>query len=206
MPDVTRLLRPVVLSAVAAIALSGCTGGGDDAQPAPSSAVSSSTVSSSSGSPTAPNTANVPSGVVSPTEPATARADSAAGASDFVRYYWAQLNWAYSTVDGDTLTGLYRPTCTTCESSRTGINGVRDAGRTYRGGHLSITSQVPAPDEQGFDADYAVKSAVTVEPLTVLAGDGSTVTSYPGKSYRILVYVARVDDHFEVAGTLSLDS
>ena len=180
----------------------------DDPKPNFSSVSPTPTVSSSSPPLTAPPsnsyTSNVPSGAISPTEPSTASQKSSDGAFAFVSYYWKQVDWAYSTVNGDLLNGLYSPTCKSCESSRSAINAVRAKGNSLEGGHLTIRSQTLAPADADPSAMFAVDTVLSVEPLTELTSSGAKVASYPATNYTVRAFVAWSEDHFLVVATANL--
>ena len=142
---------------------------------------------------------------MSPTEPADARQNSSAGAFAFVTYYWRQVDWAYSTVDGDALVGLYRPTCRSCESSRSAINAVQQKDHSFRGGHLAIQSQQLGSTDGDPTASFAIDTALSVEPLTELSSDGTKVAAYPASAYTVRAFVAWANDHIEVTATANLD-
>ena len=89
--------------------LSGC---GGDAKPGPSSS------STSAASPTTSSPATSSPATSSPTTdpniPSAARAHTPAGAEAFVRYFYSQLNVAWSKPQAGLISGLSVATCKTC--------------------------------------------------------------------------------------------
>ncbi|MHA3700772.1 DUF6318 family protein [Jatrophihabitans sp. YIM 134969] len=198
----------VALTALAAALLltgAACSSGSD---PGPNYS-SVSTTPSSPIEPSTPSTAtssnpNVPSGASSPTQPNEALRNSTDGAFAFVSFYWKQVDWAYSIVDGNVLSGLYRPTCKSCASSEAAIKAVQAKGNTFRGGHVTIKSQRLGSASADPSANYAVDTVLSVEALTELTAQGAKVASYPASSYTVRAFVAWSTDHFEVTATANL--
>jgi hypothetical protein len=105
--------------------------------------------------------------------PDDARTQDAAGAEAFVRYYFDLLNKSLSDMDPQYLRQFAEAGCDVCERIATETETDAAAGYSYRGGELTITSDVgimmsgPNEAESGFVADQA--------PMTVLDGAGNPV-------------------------------
>lgn len=195
-----------LLAALLAIALLVSACSSDAPKPNFSSVASTPAPTSSGPSPTGSlsPTANVPSGATSPSEPPSANQNTSDGAFAFVAYYWKKLDWAYSTVDGDVIQGLYEASCKSCESSRDAINDVQAKGNTFRGGHLSIRSQALATTEADPGASFAIDTKLSVESLSELSDTGREISTFPSKDYTVRVFVAWVDGRFVVTATANL--
>ena len=124
----------------ASMLLAGC--GGDpkpDASPsrttAPSPTTSTSSPTTTSASPT--STAGP---TTDPNIPAAARANTAAGAEAFTRYFFEQLNRSWSTADPTLLPPLSEPGCKTCGAFTASAASFRSKNQHYKGEFFSVTS------------------------------------------------------------------
>ena len=107
----TTMTYAAALATAATLALAGCSG--SDKNPTPTATPSSSTTTSPSPSvSTSPTT--TPSASASIDVPAAAREDTDKGATAFVRYWFEQLNIAYTKPDVTIIPALSTPECKSC--------------------------------------------------------------------------------------------
>lgn len=117
----SRTRRAYAAGAATALLLTvgACTGGEDDPTASPTGSASSTPAvsSSSSGSPSA-SASTTPSASASASVeiPAAARANTDAGAIAFVRFWFDQLNIAYTKPDASILPALSTDECTSCRN------------------------------------------------------------------------------------------
>ena len=163
---------PVAILA-ASILLSACGGG---AKPDPSSSTSPSPTTSTSAPPrsASPTTAGP---TIDPNIPAAARAHTPAGAEAFVRYFYSQLNIAWSKPQAGLITSLSAKTCKTCAALEGTAVDLAAKGSHYRGEVLTVEtigsiseSEVLVVGEQPIGSvidskGAVVKSGIKVQPL-----------------------------------------
>jgi Family of unknown function (DUF6318) len=94
----------------ASMLLAGC--GGDAKPDSPSSSTPTSSSTTAAPTTTAPPTSASPT--TDPNIPVAARAHTPAGAEAFVRYFYSQLNVAWSKPQAGLISALSVPTCKTC--------------------------------------------------------------------------------------------
>ena len=110
--------------------LAGC---GGDAKPG---ATTSRTLTASPTT-TAPSTA---SPTTDPNIPLAARAHTPAGAEAFVRYFFDQVNLAWSTADPSLLPALSEPGCKTCDAYTSSVASYRTKNQHYQGEFFTVSS------------------------------------------------------------------
>jgi hypothetical protein len=125
---------PVAILA-ASILLSACSGG---AKPDPSSSTSSPTTTTSA--PTASVAPTTAGPTIDPNIPAAARAHTPSGAEAFVRYFYSQLNTAWSKPQAGLISGLSAKTCKTCAALEGTAADLAATGRHYRGEVLAVAT------------------------------------------------------------------
>jgi len=134
--------------------------------------------------PTAPAASGTPSpSPLLPTPSPTVTEYSPAGATAFVEYYFAVLNYAYITGDTSTLESLSAPSCKTCAEFSDGIRRNWEAG-SLQGGQVTLSnSAVPQllPENTVVSSNYAQTESRTV------ADDGSILKSTAPNSGRVYV-------------------
>ena len=123
---------PVAILA-ASILLSACGGG---AKPDPSSSTSSPTTSTSA--PTVSVSPTTAGPTIDPNIPAAARAHTPAGAEAFVRYFYSQLNIAWSKPQAGLIAGLSAKTCKTCAALEGTAWDLTAKRQHYQGEALTI--------------------------------------------------------------------
>ena len=114
----------------ASLLLAAC---GGDAKPG----VSSSSTSTSSPTTTAPPTT---SPTTDPNIPVAARAHTPAGAEAFVRYFYSQLNVAWSKPQAGLISVLSAPTCKSCAALETTATDLVKNGQHYDGPPVTVLS------------------------------------------------------------------
>jgi Family of unknown function (DUF6318) len=152
----------------ASILLAGCSG---DTKPDPSSSsTSGSSPATTTPTPTtaSPTTASVP--------PAGA-AHTKAGAEAFSRYFFNQVNRAWSTPNPTTLDGLYAPTCTTCAAIRGSAADYESKGQRYRDTPLTGISASSLTNATG--ATTQVRVTATQEASAIVDRNGKVVEAVP---------------------------
>ena len=126
----------------ASILLAGC---GGDPKPDASPSRTTTTTASSPTTPAPTTTASAsPTTTAGPTTdpniPAAARANTAAGAEAFTRYFFEQLNRSWSTADPTLLPPLSEPGCKTCGAFTASAASFRSKNQHYKGEFFSVTS------------------------------------------------------------------
>ena len=170
----------LVLAGLAAVVLvSGCSDAPSSAGPgtlapvAPTSAVPSATVTAvPSVTPTAPPLAPVE-------KPALADEATAAGAEAFARYWYAEVNRAYQTLDGGNLRTLATADCASCRRLADSLDKSRRLGQRYEGGTVQIGSAV-SPPLSGRTAHVLVDYSAAA--LTAFSSDGAVTAKVPAFS------------------------
>jgi hypothetical protein len=120
----------------ASMLLAGC---GGDAKPD----TSSSSTPTSSSTTTAPTTTAPPtsaSPTVDPNIPAAARAHTPAGAEAFVRYFYTQLNVAWTKPSSGLISTLSSPSCKSCAALEATSVDLVKKGHRYDGPPVTIVS------------------------------------------------------------------
>jgi Family of unknown function (DUF6318) len=125
---------PVAILA-ASILLSACGGG---AKPGPSSSTSSPTTTTSA--PTASVTPTTAGPTIDPNIPAAARAHTPAGAEAFVRYFYQQVNAAWTTPSAGLISALSSRVCKSCSELETTANQLLQKKQHYDGPPVTVVS------------------------------------------------------------------
>jgi Family of unknown function (DUF6318) len=168
----------------ASILLAGCSG---DTKPDPSS--SSTTGSSPATTTPAPTTASptTASPTPDPNIPAAARAHTPAGAEAFVRYFYAQLNIAWSKPQAGLISGLSAATCKTC------ANFEREAAKSVSKNERVIGQSIVLKTVDTSDATNPAKMtvlAIGFQPKTIVVdAQGKTVQTLQRENVHTLVTV-----------------
>ena len=162
-----RSLRLLTGLMVAAVVLTGCA----------SKKQANETLPSASANPSTP--ALAPLGPKDLPMPAEARTKDAAGAEAFVRYYIALINRTSTVMDAGPLRD-FSQNCRDCDRIAKNIDEDKHAGRTYRGGQITIT-QVAPPLVQDTSAKMVMR--VDQSALTVLDSSGSPLPDLSSKAY-----------------------
>ena len=123
---------PVAILA-ASILLSACGGG---AKPDPSSSSSSPTTSTSA--PTVSVSPTTAGPTIDPNIPAAARAHTPAGAEAFVRYFYSQLNIAWSKPRAGILSPLCQASAVACAANEQTATRLAKEGHHYNGNPITV--------------------------------------------------------------------
>lgn len=104
--------------------------------------------------------------------PAAADEASSAGAAEFVRYWYAELDRAYEVLDGRIIDALSENRCSACTNYVEDIRGSAKRGERFVGGTYRVTSAVAPAVVDGitvvlvkYDADELVIRAKTGEVI-----------------------------------------
>ena len=169
--------RSLIAYAVALVALSaslaGCNGGGD---PTPSPTVTSSSPSASPSASASPSSSPSPSVSI----PAEAMQQTPEGAVAFVKFYFDQVNAAWSLPDATLLPPLADEVCGTCD------NYESTASQLLSSGTRSATPTLELLDVRAIDGAPLgqVFVAFTIHQLgaKVVNAEGATVSESPEKN------------------------
>ena len=181
---------------------SACTGGEDDPTVSPTGAASS-TPSSSSSSSRSPSVSasTTPSASASASVeiPAAARANTDAGAIAFVRFWFEQVNTAYTKPDATLIPAISLTTCKSC----TDIAG---EPREYVAlGHRMSTRPIePLTNLRilggGVDGDRRVSFTLTQNAVQVVDSTGKSVDTQPAAEGTRLALVSWKEGRWYLAG------
>jgi hypothetical protein len=166
----------------ASMLLAGC---GGDAKPDASSSSSPTSSPTTSSTPTSSPTAAGPK--VEPNIPAAARAHTPAGAEAFVRYFYAELNVAWSKPEAGLISRLSATTCKTCS------NFEREAAKSVAKNERVIGPSIVLENVSTSDATNPAKMtvrAIGYQPKSVVVdAKGATVQTLQRERVRTLLTV-----------------
>jgi hypothetical protein len=191
---ISGVTRGLLVIALIAGLVTGCTAGADDPQPTPSPSLVSTTTSSPSPSPsrTGPLTTgpNVRPGEKPPMFPPQSRHRTEAGALQFAVYYFKVYDWGYATNDTYPVASISLPSCEGCQLYLNGLKALERDHTVLTGGRIRIRSASVFQGTFREHADFAIDVAVDEEPVVIhsLSGDAKTVSRQLA-SYHSLIYV-----------------
>jgi hypothetical protein len=119
--------------------------------------------------------------------PEAARANTADGATAFVRYFLSQGNKAYGTLDAAELDGLYSPSCKACASVIQTISDWKNRGYHYQGNFATPTVVTISAFPTAGPAKVLVKSENP--PGRLINSQGSVVENIPPETSSSSVFV-----------------
>jgi Family of unknown function (DUF6318) len=197
MPNLLRRSnRAAALAAFVLLAAAACSTPQGEPGPA-QSAVAETPSSSTSTSVTKPST-NLSS--TSPDVsgvPEAARANTGDGAIAFVRFFLDQANAAYRSSDSGLYQDLVLPTCKTCASMTSTLDGYRSKQYRYVGDFVSpISIDLNSFDDSGVSVRVATDTGVS----KVFASNGSLVEEVPAAKGTVAVQLERDGDQWRVSG------
>jgi hypothetical protein len=165
-------LATVVLLAVMATGLSGCSGSSSDLVPSPITSTATVTPSASSeSSPALPSP--------SPTLPAAAQQPTREGAEAFFRYFFTLYSYSFQLPDDKGLRLVSDPGCKFCSSAVESIESGMAKRQYTEGGALVVTTVVVAP---GDPTDRLIVNAIVDQnPGRILGKNGAVLRSVPGR-------------------------
>lgn len=174
--SLVRLRTANLLVAVLGLLASGCSGGG--AKPT--------TLPSLTATPSASS--------VAPSIPPQATANTSQALDAFVRFYFQQLNVAFSTSDASIIRAFSDPACLTCNNYARALDS--DPDELIRGNSFSLVDVAAPPVGTG---TTSVEVLGTVPPRAVVKGDGTLIRSLPsGGQFHYSVTVMRVGNAWRV--------
>jgi len=169
---------------------------GGDAEPGPSS---SSTATSSPTTSAPPTTA---SPTTDPNIPVAARANTPAGAEAFVRYFYSQLNLAWSKPQAGLISVLSTPSCKTC------ANFEAEASKSVAKMEGVVGQSIVLDSVDTSDATNSARMtvlAIGYQPKTIVVdATGKTVETLQRERVRTLVTVQWDADGWRIGEIQSL--
>jgi hypothetical protein len=199
-------MKSVLITAIVISLLSACASG--DPQPNLSTVTTSSVPSSSaSPSPSVATTGpNVLPGATPPVMPESAKQHTADSATIFVSYVIRALDWGYSTGDAAIMKPLYGADCVPCAKQVAAFDGVKVAGRRFRGGHLNVISVGGARlAPKRVNAEQAVDIKFDVEALSVLDAQGKEVEGpYPAARDTVRFYLSWTSHRWKIVYSINV--
>ena len=185
--SLVRLRTANLLVAALGLLASGCAGG-SDAKPT--------TLPSLTATPSASTSAAV--------IPTPARAHTPQGAAAFVRFYFVQVNKAFTTADPGSLAALSDPECSSCRNYIATAEKFRSDGRHIRGVAVRVISAEAPPEESGF---IAVDAFLDAPSRDIVTFDGTLIEHLPpDPTYHRTVFVKMVSSGWTVRAVKKLDS
>ena len=197
-----RYAAGLALLGALASGLVGCTSG-----PAGSGLTGSSTVSGSAASTTtgSSSTSSVTSSATSTTGatltypadvPAEARVNSPAGAMAFARYFFAQVNKAYTTPQAGLIAPLSTANCKTCAAAEQNASDYLASGRRYDRDALAVLEVSINPETlaQGHTIDVAAHQL----PARIINTSGATTEQIKDVKAVFVLRVIRVGEAWRI--------
>jgi hypothetical protein len=130
--------------------------------------------------------------------PAEARANTAAGAEAFVRFYFERLNVAFVEANPAALTGLSAQTCGSCASFAASVRRLRAKEQrvTLEPFRIMGMSETPASGSA-----KRIFSVVLVHvPTTIISGSGALITREPQERMLLDAALMRAPGGWAIAG------
>ncbi len=109
-------------------------------------------------------------------KPALADEATAAGAEAFARYWYAQVNAAYASLDSGSLRTLATSACLSCSRLADSLERSASVGQRYEGGTVTIRAAASPPPVDGVAnvlVDYRAAA------LRVFGSDGALIDQVP---------------------------
>ncbi len=146
----------------------------------------------------APRTTSATASAVYPADvPAEARVNSPAGAMAFARYFFAQVNKAYTTPQAGLIAPLSTPNCKSCDSFEQMAAGFVAEGQRYNHQALEIVEVSPNPGA-GPTGMLLVDVVAHQLPASVVSNSGTTVRTITERRGIFVVRLARGDGFWTV--------
>ena len=164
-----------------ALAVSACTGPSMGSQPsglAPTSVPARPSSTSSTVTPSASTSS--PAAATRPAIPAAARAHTAAGAEAFARFYFSELNRAWTIPDPFALSGLSSPTCKTCTNFALTARSLQKDGFRYDGPPVSVGDSILLPESN--KNRVALQFINVQEARSIVNSQGRVIEKLPRRS------------------------
>lgn len=153
-------IRAAAAAVCASLLLVGCSADADDPEPLP------------------PVESASPSAVALPL-PSEAAAEDAFGASAFVRYFFAQVNSSYSSLDAAPVRALSASDCNSCKNIIDDIERLESSGLSVAGNRFTLDyAEAPPPDGDG---SVIVDFRFDSDPYVERSRDGQVSRNNPAK-------------------------
>ena len=203
----SRTGRTYAVSAATAVtlALAGCGGGGGDGDgdgPTASPTRTNSPTASATASSVSPSASASASPSVSASAsidiPPAARANTDAGAIAFVRFYFDQVNLAYTKPDTMLLPALAKETCQSCTGLQDGVVELANAGQRMKSDLVAPPSPVIAPEAPA--GQTWVRFELTQMTVPVINASGDEQEGQKASSVAKIMSVAWEGNQWQVVG------
>ncbi|WP_353950438.1 DUF6318 family protein [Knoellia sp. S7-12] len=196
-----RTMTYAVAAATAAtLALAGCNGGDKDPTPTPTASSSSTSTASPSGSKSPSPTASAsPSKSTAGDTPPAARAKTNDGALAFVRFYFDQVNLAYTKPDVNLLPPLVTNACQSCSGLQKGVVDIAAAGQRMKSNLVApipsatIATEAPA-------GETWVRFTLSQMTVPVIDKSGKELEGQKASSVAKIVAVVWEGDQWKIHG------
>ncbi len=146
----------------------------------------------------APRTTSATASAVYPADvPAEARVNSPAGAMAFARYFFAQVNKAYTTPQAGLIRPLADPTCLSCASFAENADVYVQKGQRYSTEPIRVLEVTPAPDAGPADGRL-IDVVARQQKATLLDATGRPQDTFSEKEGIFLVNLRWSEDRWYV--------
>jgi hypothetical protein len=180
----------MALPLTASMLLAGC--GGDSKPPASSSSSIGSSPTTTAAPTTSASPTSTASQAIDPNIPAAARAHTPAGAEAFVRYFYSQLNAAWSKPQTRLISSLSASTCKTCTALEGSAVDLASKHQRYQGEVFAVgtvgsigKSEILVVGEQPPGAVVDIKGSVVRRKTTAQKAKFIVSVAWATKGWRI---------------------
>ena len=109
--------------------------------------------------------------------PSDAQADSQAGASAFVRYYFSEVNRGYQNLDSSRISDLGTASCNSCSNITQDIERLRASKLTVPGSRFRLSSAEASPPQE--DGRVLVDFRYSGDPYVEVSASGQSNPAEP---------------------------
>lgn len=156
-----------------ALGLGACNGGGDD-PPTTTTSSSSSSSTTSTATPSTTTTTSAGTATIDPAKlPPEAQKHTPEGAAAFVKYYFDQVNEAWTTPDATLLPKLADSGCKSCDGLQSTAQSLADKKRKYEANPVTVTKVTPF--DGGPQGQQFVRVFITQHAVNIVDASGSVV-------------------------------
>ena len=172
--------------------------GGDKPDPPPSSSAGASTTTTSP-SPTTTSVTPTTGATTDPNIPAAARAHTPAGAAAFVRFFYSQLNLAWTAPRAGILSPLCQDSAIACTANEGTATRLAKEGHRYNGNPITIKSI--GAFGSASQNQFGILANVVQEPRSEVDAAGKTYVTDERKNLRLHFELLYIDQAWSVAST-----